>query len=70
MQKALEALRQCLETGEFAERPDLLVDMETITRLVGYERVSALENELLSAEALERKYGGAERDYVIHARKD
>jgi 2-methylisocitrate lyase-like PEP mutase family enzyme len=70
MQKALEALRQCLETGEFAERPDLLVDMETITRLVGYERVSELENELLSAEALERKYGGAERDYVIHARKD
>jgi 2-methylisocitrate lyase-like PEP mutase family enzyme len=70
MQKALEALRQCLATGEFAERPDLLVDMETITRLVGYERVSALENELLSAEALERKYGGAERDYVIHARKD
>jgi 2-methylisocitrate lyase-like PEP mutase family enzyme len=70
MQKALEALRQCVESGEFVERPDLLVDMETITRLVGYEHVSALENELLSAEALERKYGAADRDYVIRAKSD
>jgi 2-methylisocitrate lyase-like PEP mutase family enzyme len=70
MKTALQAFKDQLEVEAPPERPDLLVDMETITRLVGYERVSELENELLSAEALERKYGGAERDYVIHARKD
>ncbi|MEO8923318.1 MAG: isocitrate lyase/PEP mutase family protein [Caldimonas sp.] len=69
MEKALEALKQCIETGEFVERPDLVVDMETITRLVGYERITALENELLSAEHLEHKYQGTERDYVIRKKE-
>jgi 2-methylisocitrate lyase-like PEP mutase family enzyme len=65
MQKALLVLRECIETGEAAERPDLAVDMETITALMRYDRVSALENELLTADALARKYGDGERDYVV-----
>ncbi|HYF17736.1 MAG TPA: isocitrate lyase/PEP mutase family protein [Ramlibacter sp.] len=65
MQKALLVLRECIETGEAAERPDLAVDMETITALMRYERVSALENELLTADALARRYGDGEREYVV-----
>jgi 2-methylisocitrate lyase-like PEP mutase family enzyme len=65
MRKALEVMRQCMETGELVDRPDLLVGMEDITRLMGYERVSTLESELLEAEALARKYEDGARDYVI-----
>ena len=65
MQKALEVLRECMSTGEAADRPDLLVDIETITALMGYGRVSALENELLSEDALARRYRGDVRDYVV-----
>lgn len=69
MQKALTVLKDCIATGEFVERPDLLVDMETITRLMKYERINALEGEFMSDEYLERKYRGAERDYVIHKKE-
>lgn len=65
MQKALEVLRQCMTSGEVADRPDLLVGMDTFASLMGYERVAALENELLSREKLERKYGDGERQYVV-----
>ncbi|MEJ0070638.1 MAG: hypothetical protein WDO24_20150 [Pseudomonadota bacterium] len=68
MKKALEVLLTCMETGEAADRPDLLVSMEELTQLVGYDRIAALEQGLLTEEQLERKYGGAERHYVI--RKD
>ncbi len=70
MQKALAVLKECVETGEFVERPDLLVDMETITRLMKYERVNALESEFMSSEYLERRYRGTERDYVIHPKAE
>ena len=70
MQKALEVLRQCMVTGELADRPDLLVDIDTISGLMGYDRISALENELLSGDALRRKYGEGERHYVVKSRKD
>jgi len=67
MRKALEVMRQCIESGELVDRPDLLEGMEDITRLMGYARVSQLENELLATESLARKYDSGERDYVIRA---
>jgi hypothetical protein len=66
MRKALEVMRECMETGELVDRPDLLEGMEDITRLMGYARVTKLENELLEAESLARKYEGGVQDYVIH----
>ncbi len=65
MRKALAVMRQCMETGELVDRPDLLEGMEDITRLMGYARVSHLESELLEAETLARKYEGGVQDYVI-----
>jgi hypothetical protein len=46
------------------------VDINTISGLMGYDRISALENELLSSDALRRKYGESERHYVVKSRKD
>ena len=65
MQNALTVLRECMRTGEAVDRQDLAVGMETITALMRYERVSALEQELLGDEALDRKYGDGERQYVV-----
>ena len=65
MKKALEVMKQCMETGEAADRPDLLVSMEELTQLVGYERIAKLEQAMLTEEQLERKYGTGQRDYVI-----
>jgi 2-methylisocitrate lyase-like PEP mutase family enzyme len=65
MTKALEVMRECIRTGEGADRPDLAADMETITGLMRYERITALENEFLGNEALTRKYGDGQRDYVV-----
>ena len=65
MTKALAQLRECMATGEAADRPDLLVGMEEITQLVGYERIARLEQAFLLDEQLEHKYGAGERDYVI-----
>lgn len=65
MQKALDVLKQCIASGDLVDRPDLLVSMETITGLVGYEQVSRLENELLADEDLGRKYRDGDREYVV-----
>ena len=64
MKKALEQMRWCMETGEAADRPDLLASMEEITALAGYERIDALEQEFSLEEDLERRYGAA-RGYVV-----
>ncbi len=64
MRKALEVLLDCMKTGEAADRPDLLVSMEELTSLVGYERISKLEQEMLTEEQLDKKYGTGERSYV------
>jgi 2-methylisocitrate lyase-like PEP mutase family enzyme len=69
MQKACDVMKQCIETGELVDRPDLLVGIETITGLFGYDEVSRLENELLFEEQLERKYGEGDRDYVVPERR-
>lgn len=65
MQKAIVVLKQCMESGELVDRPDLLVGMETITGLFGYDKIAQLENEFLYEEQLETKYGSGERDYVV-----
>ncbi|MDB5732085.1 MAG: Carboxyvinyl-carboxyphosphonate phosphorylmutase, partial [Variovorax sp.] len=65
MQQALAVLRDCINTGESADRPDLLVDMETIAGLMNYDRLAALENELLTGESLARKYRDGERNYIV-----
>jgi 2-methylisocitrate lyase-like PEP mutase family enzyme len=65
MKKALEQMRRCIETGEAADRPDLVVGIEEITELMGYSRIAELEQAFTLEEDLQRKYGAAERDYVI-----
>ena len=40
MQKALEVMKQCIDTGEMVDRPDLLVDMETITGLFALREIA------------------------------
>jgi hypothetical protein len=62
----LSLLKHSIETGELVDRPDLLVSMEEITALVGYERINKLEQELTTEEELLRKYGNKRRDYIIH----
>ena len=64
MRKALEQMKQCIETGESADRPDLLASMEDITALAGYDQVDALEEQFALPEDLERRYGG-DKGYVI-----
>jgi 2-methylisocitrate lyase-like PEP mutase family enzyme len=64
MKKALEQMKWCIQTGEAADRPDLLASMEEITALAGYERIDALEEEFSLPEDLEKRYGG-ERGYVV-----
>ncbi len=65
MQKSLELMMQCIQTGEAIDRPDVLVDMEFITRLMGYERIAKLEQQFVPDDELERRYGDKPRDYVI-----
>jgi 2-methylisocitrate lyase-like PEP mutase family enzyme len=65
MRKALEVMRQCMTTGELADRPDLLASMEEITGLFDYEKIAALESEFSLEEDLERKYRDKERSYVV-----
>ena len=64
MRKALEQMKQCMETGESADRPDLLASMEDITALAGYDKVDALEEMFALPEDLERRYG-ADKGFVI-----
>jgi hypothetical protein len=57
-------MQWCIETGEIADRPDLLASMEDITSLMNYERVDALEEAFSLAEDLEQRYGD-QKGYVI-----
>jgi 2-methylisocitrate lyase-like PEP mutase family enzyme len=66
MMKALELLRDGMQTGAVHDRPDLLVGMEEITALMGYPFINALESQFLLEEELERKYGTVERGFVVH----
>jgi 2-methylisocitrate lyase-like PEP mutase family enzyme len=56
MQQALAVLRTTMETGEPVDRPDLLVGIEDIMKLMNYEEARALEAKLLTTEKLAAKY--------------
>src|SRR5580693_7671052 len=57
MTRALEAMQGVIASGEPADRPDLVVDIDAIMRLMDYDAMRELERQLLSTEALETKYG-------------
>ena len=59
MTTALALMRETIETGQPVDRPDLLVGIEDIMKLMDYEGASALERRLLSTETLAKKYGTA-----------
>jgi 2-methylisocitrate lyase-like PEP mutase family enzyme len=65
MQKAIDVLKQTMQTGELVDRPDLQASMESITGLFDYDLVARLESELLYDEQLERKYRDGSREYVV-----
>jgi 2-methylisocitrate lyase-like PEP mutase family enzyme len=69
MHRALEVLRESIETGEVRDRPDLIYGMEEITDLVGYAKIAELESAYLLEEQLEAKYGAAKPDYVIREKQ-
>jgi 2-methylisocitrate lyase-like PEP mutase family enzyme len=47
MTVALEIMKECIATGETADRPDLLVGIDDIMHLMGYEAARSLEARLL-----------------------
>lgn len=69
MHKALELMRDHVETGTIHDRPDLLYGMEEITELMGYAKIAELEAQFLPDDQLERKYGSDKVDYVVRERK-
>lgn len=56
MQKALEVLKASVEKGEVVERPDLVIDFNDLTDLMGLPQILELEKQFLTADALEKKY--------------
>ena len=69
MRKALEQMLWCMQTGEVADRPDLLASMEDIAALAGYDKIDALEREFTRDDELERRYGSGDRSFVVTERK-
>jgi 2-methylisocitrate lyase-like PEP mutase family enzyme len=57
MTRALEVMKEVIASGAPADRPDLLVDIDTIMRLMDYDAMRELERRLLTTGALETKYG-------------
>jgi 2-methylisocitrate lyase-like PEP mutase family enzyme len=56
MTEALKVMREAMEAGVTAHRPDLLVGIEDIMRLMDYDNARALERRLLTDEVLRSKY--------------
>jgi len=56
MRQALALMMGVVESGEPVDRPDLLVGIEDIMALMGYEEARALEARLLTTDALDAKY--------------
>lgn len=56
MRTALEVMREVMETGKPAHRPDLLVGIEDIMDLMDYKSARELEAELLTVETMQAKY--------------
>jgi hypothetical protein len=59
MMQALDVMKETIASGVSADRPDLLVDIDTIMRLMDYDAMRELERKLLTTTALEAKYGTA-----------
>jgi 2-methylisocitrate lyase-like PEP mutase family enzyme len=57
MKKALEALQESNRTGETCDRPDLCIDFEEHSALMGLPRIKELEDRFLTEEVLTDKYG-------------
>lgn len=57
MKKALEALLESNRTGEVYDRPDLCIDFEEHSTLMGLPRIKELEERFLTQEVLADKYG-------------
>jgi len=57
MTRALEVMKEVIASGEPTDRPDLLVDIDAIMRLMDYDAMRELERRLLTVGALEAKYG-------------
>jgi 2-methylisocitrate lyase-like PEP mutase family enzyme len=56
MQQALRIMREAYEAGIAVDRPDLLVGIDDIMKLMDYDGVHALERQVLPKDVLERKY--------------
>ncbi|GAA4342854.1 isocitrate lyase/PEP mutase family protein [Pigmentiphaga soli] len=50
MQQALQVMRGVMESGEPADRPDLLVGIEDIMKLMGYEQMREMEKRLTTID--------------------
>ncbi len=59
MRKALDVMREVIATGDMADRPDLLVGIEEIMELMGYDKIDALEKAFMPDEERRRRYGSA-----------
>ena len=57
---ALEVMKETVTSDEPVDRPDLLVDIDAIMRLMDYDAMRELERRLLTVGTLEAKYGSAE----------
>lgn len=51
MSQALEVMKEVIETGQPVDRPDLLVGIEDIMKLMSYEEMRELEKRLTSFDA-------------------
>jgi len=56
MRKALEVLKASVEKGEVVERPDLVIDFNELTHLMGLPKILELERQFLTEDALGKKY--------------
>src|SRR5258708_11811493 len=56
MTRALEAMKEVIASGEPADRPDLVVDIDAIMRLMDYDTMRELERRLPSPAALGAEY--------------
>jgi 2-methylisocitrate lyase-like PEP mutase family enzyme len=65
MKRALEIMRESIDTDVVHDRPDLLVGIEEITDLMGYALINQLENEFSLDEDLQQRYGTDRADLVV-----
>lgn len=59
MMRATAAFRELIGTDAVSERPDLVASMETITSLIGEDRITDIERMLLLGSQVEARYGTA-----------